>query len=55
MAYTEGENISAQCDYGVKVPALVERGNVFGAQFHPEKSGEVGLQILRNFGDLTKR
>lgn len=55
MAYTSGENISAQCDYGVKVPALVERGNVFGAQFHPEKSGEVGLQILRNFGDLTKR
>ena len=54
MAYTDGENISAQCDYGVKIPALVERGNVFGAQFHPEKSGEAGLQILHNFGSLAK-
>lgn len=54
MAYTDEENISAQCDYGVKIPALVERGNVFGAQFHPEKSGEVGLEILRNFGKLVK-
>ena len=54
MAYTDKENISAQCDYGTKVPALVERGNVFGAQFHPEKSGDVGLTILKNFGELTR-
>ncbi|MEG2597782.1 MAG: imidazole glycerol phosphate synthase subunit HisH, partial [Oscillospiraceae bacterium] len=52
MANTEDENIAAYCEYGVKIPALVEKGNVFGAQFHPEKSGEVGLQILQNFGKL---
>jgi len=54
MAYTDKDNISAQCDYGIKVPALVEKGNVFGAQFHPEKSGETGLQILKNFYELTR-
>lgn len=54
MAYTDEKNISAQCDYGIKVPALVERGNVFGAQFHPEKSGETGLKILKNFYELTR-
>lgn len=54
MAYTEEKYIAASCDYGQQVTALVSRGNVFGAQFHPEKSGEVGLQILKNFGGLTK-
>lgn len=43
------ENVAAYCDYGMKVPALVFEGNVFGAQFHPEKSGETGLNILRCF------
>ncbi|QLD88968.1 imidazole glycerol phosphate synthase subunit HisH [Natronomonas salina] len=40
-------------DYGVEFPSIVanEAGNVFGTQFHPEKSGEVGLRILRNFVD----
>ncbi len=54
MAYTNSQNVSAYCDYGIKVPALVQKGNVYGAQFHPEKSGDVGLTILRNFGGLTK-
>ncbi|MDY2712541.1 MAG: imidazole glycerol phosphate synthase subunit HisH, partial [Candidatus Faecivivens sp.] len=48
------ENVTAYCEYGTDIPALVERGNIFGAQFHPEKSGETGLTILRNFGGLTK-
>jgi glutamine amidotransferase len=52
MAYTDSKNVAAFCDYGIKIPALVQKGNVFGAQFHPEKSGEVGLQILRNFASL---
>lgn len=46
------ENVVAYCEYGEAIPALVQKGNIFGAQFHPEKSGETGLQILRNFGDL---
>lgn len=49
MAQTAPEYIAACCDYGTEVPALVQRGNVFGAQFHPEKSGETGLHILKNF------
>lgn len=47
------ENISAYSEYGVRVPALVFDGKfVYGAQFHPEKSGSTGLAILRNFGEL---
>ena len=48
------EDAAAYTDYGVPVLAAVQRGNVFGCQFHPEKSGEVGLQILQHFGELSK-
>ncbi len=43
------ESLAATAEYGVSIPAAVEQGNVFGCQFHPEKSGEVGLNILRGF------
>ncbi|MCX7615748.1 MAG: imidazole glycerol phosphate synthase subunit HisH [Clostridiales bacterium] len=46
------ENLSAVCDYGTKVTALVSKKNLFGCQFHPEKSGDIGLIILKNFGEL---
>lgn len=45
--------VSAQTDYGVTIDAAVEKGNVYATQFHPEKSGETGLKILRNFADIV--
>lgn len=50
MAVTDSSNVAAYTDF--KIPALVEKGNVYGAQFHPEKSGDIGLKILENFGRL---
>lgn len=46
----EDENvIAATTNYGIDIPAAICKDNVFATQFHPEKSGEVGLNILRNF------
>lgn len=47
------EDVAASTDYIVEVHAAVERDNVFATQFHPEKSGEVGLQILKNFVSIS--
>ena len=46
--------VAAQTKYGVTIDAAIEQNNVFATQFHPEKSGEVGLQILRNFADIVR-
>ena len=50
----EPADLAMTTDYGATVTAMIARGNVFGCQFHPEKSGPVGMTILRNFGVLTK-
>jgi glutamine amidotransferase len=44
-----GENMLAYCDYGIRFGAALHRGNFYAVQFHPEKSGAVGQQILQNF------
>lgn len=41
--------VAGYCNYGSPVVAMIQKGNIFGAQFHPEKSHHDGLQILRNF------
>ena len=48
----EPEIVKATAEYGVTIHASVEKGNVFACQFHPEKSSDVGMQILRNFVEL---
>lgn len=49
------ENLIGFSNYGgIKIPSVVYKDNVYGTQFHPEKSGEVGLKILKNFGEVIK-
>lgn len=50
----EEGDLAAVTDYGARVPAMVARGNLFGCQFHPEKSGKVGLKMLQNFAKLME-
>ncbi|MGO4349339.1 imidazole glycerol phosphate synthase subunit HisH [Paenibacillus sp. MCAF9] len=49
-----GSDLLATTDYYQQVTAIVGRGNVYGMQFHPEKSGELGMELLGNFLALTK-
>jgi glutamine amidotransferase len=44
--------VVATSDYGVSVPAVIEKGNLIGVQFHPEKSGDVGAVMIRNFIEM---
>ncbi|GAG50520.1 unnamed protein product [marine sediment metagenome] len=45
----------AYTDYGFDLPAAVQKANIYGTQFHPEKSGKAGLKVLRNFYEICKR
>lgn len=51
---TDKEIISTTTDYGVTFASSVSKDNIFALQFHPEKSGDVGLKILRNFGEMCE-
>ena len=46
------DSIAAVTDYGIPITAAVEQGNIFGCQFHPEKSGNAGLEILKKFCEV---
>ncbi|WP_207941028.1 imidazole glycerol phosphate synthase, glutamine amidotransferase subunit [Enterococcus sp. DIV2402] len=48
------DSLVATSEYGIEVPGLVQKGNVYGAQFHPEKSGTVGLQMLKAFSEVKE-
>ena len=52
--FAEGceDSLAAVTQYGIPLTAAVEKGNIFGCQFHPEKSGNVGLSILRRFCEM---
>ena len=51
-AVTDKKYVSVYSEYGEYIPGLVFKDKVYGTQFHPEKSGEIGLKILQNFGGL---
>ena len=52
---TDDAVVAAWCDYGGRFAAAVEAGPVWATQFHPEKSGAVGLRLLQNFVDVAAR
>jgi imidazole glycerol-phosphate synthase subunit HisH len=47
--------IAAVTEYGTKLPVVIERSNLFGTQFHPEKSGKIGAQIMKNFVNICEK
>lgn len=51
-AETEKRYVSLYSEYGEYIPGLVFKGNIYGTQFHPEKSGAIGLKLLKNFSKL---
>jgi glutamine amidotransferase len=52
---TNTDIITAESDYGIKVPAVIEKNNFFGTQFHPEKSGKIGKMMIENFLAVCKK
>ena len=52
---TDSEAKVAYTNYGIDIASSVQKGNIFGCQFHPEKSGDDGLNVLRNFDAICKR
>jgi glutamine amidotransferase len=47
------EFLDVTASYGIAIPAMISQGHVYGAQFHPEKSGDIGLGILQNFKEIV--
>ncbi|MEM1570335.1 MAG: imidazole glycerol phosphate synthase subunit HisH [Candidatus Bathyarchaeia archaeon] len=55
ISEVEIDSIDAETTYGVVFPSVVSKGSVFATQFHPERSGKIGLRILKNFIEYIKR
>jgi len=51
---TDSQAKIAYTDYGFDLPASVQKANIYGTQFHPEKSGQVGLKVLKNFAQICE-
>jgi len=47
--------IMATSNYGVSIPAMIEKDNLMGVQFHPEKSGDIGALMIKNFITMCKK
>ena len=54
-AVTDRKAKIAYANYGFKLAASVQKANIYGTQFHPEKSGKTGLKVLKNFHDICKK
>ena len=52
---TDPDATVAYTEYGINIPASVQKRNIYGCQFHPEKSGKDGLQVLKNFEKICKQ
>ncbi len=52
LAAQDETDVAATCQYGINFDAAVSKENIMGTQFHPEKSGDIGLNILRNFASM---
>jgi len=50
---TVAKNIIASSEYGIQIPGIIRQGNILGMQFHPEKSSDVGLNLLKAFKELV--
>ncbi|CAH2213003.1 imidazole glycerol phosphate synthase subunit HisH [Tepidibacter aestuarii] len=51
---SSNEELVAYTDYGTTIPSIVRKNNVYGIQFHPEKSSQVGVNILKAYGEMIK-
>ena len=52
---TDRAIVASETEYGATFTSAITSKNVFGTQFHPEKSGDIGLKILKNFANIVKR
>ena len=55
LAAEDPDIVTATAEYGVTIHASVQSGNLFACQFHPEKSSQIGLAILKNFAELPEK